>query len=93
VAASEKAVSSTDEANPPEPGRDERPFRRRGLATVAIALTALLGVWAFRGLPLRTELTDFVPESEDTELAAIAREVTDSEIARTTLLSLGQKIN
>jgi predicted exporter len=89
VAASEKAVSSTDEANPPEPGRDERPFRRRGLATVAIALTALLGVWAFRGLPLRTELTDFVPESEDTELAAIAREVTDSEIARTTLLSLG----
>lgn len=63
--------------------------RARLVALGVIALTALLGVWSFWGLSLRTDLTDFVPESDDAELAAIAREVTDSEIARTSILSLG----
>lgn len=54
-----------------------------------IALVAASGVWAFWGLTLRTDPTEFVPESEDAELAAIAREVTDSELARTSIVSIG----
>jgi predicted exporter len=59
------------------------------VALGVLALTLMSGVWSFHDLPLRTDLTDFVPESDDAELAAIAREVTDSEIARTTILSVG----
>lgn len=72
---------------PPPPPRDPR--RARLLTGLVIAAVAALGVWSFWGLPLRTDVTDFVPESDDAELAAIAREVTDSDIARTTILSLG----
>jgi len=48
-----------------------------------------IGVWAFRGLPIRSDIHAFVPESEERELAEIARQVTDSELARTQMLSLG----
>jgi predicted exporter len=50
---------------------------------------AAAGAWAFSGLSLRTDIQDFVPESADAGLAELAREVTDSELARTTLLSIG----
>ncbi len=53
-----------------------------------VLLLALFGLASW-GIPLRTNVTDFMPDSEDAELAEIAREVTDSEIARTTILSLG----
>jgi predicted exporter len=52
-------------------------------------LCGAIGVWAFRGLPIRSDIHAFVPESEERELAEIARQVTDSEIARTQMLSLG----
>lgn len=48
-----------------------------------------IGVWAFRDLPIRSDIHAFVPESEERELAEIARQVTDSELARTQMLSLG----
>jgi len=59
------------------------------VSAVALALVAASGVWAFSDLTLRTDPTEFVPESDDAELAAIAREVTDSELARTTIVSIG----
>jgi predicted exporter len=82
-------VSSPSDQPNPAPAAPPAARRDRLVALGVIALTALLGVWAFWGLSLRTDLTDFVPESDDVELAAIAREVTDSEIARTSILSLG----
>lgn len=63
--------------------------RRRLGAVVALIVIALFGLWAFLGLPVRTDITDFVPEGDDRELAAIAREVTDSELARTSVVTVG----
>ncbi len=63
--------------------------RARVLATAVIAILVGAGVWGFTGLTLRTDPTEFVPESDDAQLAAIAREVTDSELARTMLVSIG----
>lgn len=48
-----------------------------------------IGVWTFNDLPIRSDIHAFVPESEERELAEIARQVTDSELARTQMLSLG----
>jgi predicted exporter len=63
--------------------------RARIASAIAILVIAAAGAWSFSGLRLRTDIDDFVPQSEDATLAEIAREVTDSEIARTTLLSVG----
>jgi predicted exporter len=65
------------------------PSRARLVSATAVLAIAAVGAWAFDGLTLRTDIDDFVPQSEDATLAEIAREVADSELARTTLLSVG----
>jgi len=82
------------EGEPPiEPSSSESSGvrRRAGRAASLASLLAIaaLGVWAFTGLSVRTDITDFVPEGDDAELAAVAREVTDSELARTSLVTVG----
>ncbi|GAB4210425.1 MAG: membrane protein [Sandaracinaceae bacterium] len=63
--------------------------RARIASAMAILVVAAAGAWAFDGLRLRTDVDDFVPQSEDAQLAEIAREVTDSELSRTTMLTVG----
>lgn len=79
----------TSSPEPPSARLTAQRLRARVVSTLALALVAVSGVWAFSGLALRTDPTEFVPESDDAELAAIAREVTDSELARTTIVSIG----
>lgn len=50
---------------------------------------ALVGAWGLIGLEVRTDITDFVPESDDAALEDVAREITDSELSRTTMLTVG----
>ena len=59
------------------------------LATLVLVLTVAVGFVTFDGLIVRNEIADFVPNTEERELAEIAREVTDSELSRTIVLNLG----
>lgn len=51
-------------------------------------LAALIGIgaWTFTHLEVSTEITHFLPESEDRELARIAREMTESDLNRSVTL-------
>lgn len=56
---------------------------------IAVAIGAI-GAWAFPGLPVRHEITSFVPASDEQEaLARIARDVIDSELSRTIVIAVG----
>lgn len=84
--------NAPEEHEPPSPqaggaGPSRRAARIRS-ALVILAVCAL-GAGTLWDLPLRTSVTDFMPDSDDAELAEVAREVTDSEVARTTILSIG----
>jgi predicted exporter len=45
-----------------------------------------LGAWTFAHLEVRTDITHFLPTSEDQELARIAREMTESDLNRSLTL-------
>ncbi|MCA9610576.1 MAG: MMPL family transporter, partial [Myxococcales bacterium] len=60
--------------------------RQRGLAIVVIAAVVGLGAWTFTHLSVTTEITHFLPESEDQELARIAQEMTGSDLNRSVTL-------
>lgn len=60
--------------------------RQRGLAILAIAAVVGLGAWTFTHLSVTTEITHFLPESEDRELARIAQEMTGSDLNRSVTL-------
>lgn len=51
-----------------------------------MAAMAALGVWTFTHLEVTTEITHFLPESEDQELARLAEELTASDLNRTVTL-------
>jgi predicted exporter len=53
-----------------------------------MAAVAAVGVWTFANLSVTTEITHFLPASEDRELARIAREMTESELNRSITLVL-----
>ncbi len=63
--------------------------RDRIVALSVLAATAVAGWLAFDGLVVRNQIADFVPSTEERELAEIAREVTDSELSRTIVLNVG----
>lgn len=63
--------------------------RARAIAIAVLSVTAVLGYFTFDGLRVRNEIADFVPSTEQRELAEIAREVTDSELSRTIVLNVG----
>lgn len=63
--------------------------RDRAIAIAVLAATAVLGWLTFDGLVVRNQIADFVPSTEERELAEIAREVTDSELSRTIVLNVG----
>ncbi|WP_053238203.1 MMPL family transporter [Sandaracinus amylolyticus] len=64
--------------------------RRRGrIVSIVLALvTAAIGVWAFHDLRVRHEISQFIPSSEDRELADVARQVIDSELSRTIVIAI-----
>lgn len=53
-----------------------------------LAALAMLAFCAMR-LELRTDVTSFLPDSEEAELAALSRRMTDSRLARTMVLTVG----
>ncbi len=61
----------------------------RNGAIAVLVLTGVLGYFTFDGLHVRNEIADFVPNTEERELAEVAREVTDSELSRTIVLNVG----
>lgn len=63
--------------------------RERMIAIACLGVTAVLGWLSFDGLRVRNEIADFMPNTEERELADIAREVTDSELSRTIVLNVG----
>lgn len=63
--------------------------RDRVIALAVLAGATVVGVFTFTGLPLRSQIADFVPSAEERELAEIARNVTDSELSRTIVLEVG----
>ncbi len=65
-------------------------MRRDRLVALAIfAGVVVLGIFTFTGLRVRNEIADFVPNTEERDLAEIARAVTDSELSRTIVLEVG----
>ena len=60
--------------------------RERGLAIVAIIAIAGLGAWTFTHLEVTTEITHFLPETDDAELARIAQEMSRSDLNRSVTL-------
>ncbi len=62
--------------------------RARALSLVALAAIAALGAWTFTHLSVTTEITRFLPSSEDRELAHIAQEMAGSDLNRTVTLTI-----
>ncbi|MDQ3031993.1 MAG: MMPL family transporter [Myxococcota bacterium] len=59
---------------------------------MSVALAVVLGAvgaWTFWGLPIRHDITEFIPATDERELATIAREVLDSELSRTIVIAVG----
>lgn len=63
-------------------------WRQRAITLALVAGLFGLGVWTFQNLSVTTEITHFLPESEDRELARIAREMTASDVNRSVTLLL-----
>ncbi len=63
-------------------------WRARAISLAVVAATAALGVWTFTHLHVTTEITEFLPSSEDRELARIAAEVASSDLTRTITLTV-----
>jgi predicted exporter len=62
---------------------------RARVISLALGLAIIvLGVWTFSSLPIRHDVTQFVPSTDDRELAEIAREVLASELSRTIVMTL-----
>ncbi|MEZ4325232.1 MAG: hypothetical protein R3B40_08460 [Polyangiales bacterium] len=62
--------------------------RARLLSVLYLTAVAVLGAWAFSGLPLRTEIMDFLPDAGDRELAQLSRHVAASDLNRTITLTV-----
>ncbi len=70
-------------------GQDERRRARGRWGSIGLAAgLALLGAWTFTGLPVRNEITAFVPVSEDARRAELARQVIDSSLSRTMVVAV-----
>ncbi|MFK7991971.1 MAG: MMPL family transporter, partial [Sandaracinaceae bacterium] len=64
-------------------------WRERSIALVVIAALAGVASWTFTHLNVTTEITHFLPEAEDRELARIAREMSSSDLNRSITLLIG----
>lgn len=60
--------------------------RERVATLIAGAAIVAVAAWAVAHLEVTTEITHFLPESEDTELAQVAREITESDLNRSITL-------
>ncbi|MGE3634684.1 MAG: MMPL family transporter, partial [Sandaracinaceae bacterium] len=65
---------------------DKARWRARAITIVVALILAAVGVLSFRGLEVTTEITEFVPDSDDRELAAIAAEMSRSDLSRSITL-------
>ncbi|MCA9537099.1 MAG: hypothetical protein KC593_25630 [Myxococcales bacterium] len=65
-----------------------RTQRARAFAVSYLLAVGALGTWAFVGLPLRTEIMDFLPDAGDRELAQLSRHVAASDLNRTLTLTV-----
>lgn len=61
-------------------------WRERGISLAVIAVLVALGVRSFLALDLTTDITHFLPESEDRELARIAQQMSSSDLNRSVTL-------
>ncbi|MCB9595973.1 MAG: MMPL family transporter [Sandaracinaceae bacterium] len=59
---------------------------QRILATLVIAAVVGVGAWTFTHLEVTTDITHFLPESEDHELARISQQMTSSDLSRSVTL-------
>ncbi len=62
--------------------------RGRAISLAALAATSALAAWTFTHLSVTTEITQFLPSSEDRELAHIAEEMASSDLNRTITLTI-----
>lgn len=63
-------------------------WRARGISLAVIVATSLVGAWTFANIRVTTEITEFLPSSEDRELARIAADLASSDLTRTITLTL-----
>jgi predicted exporter len=68
-----------------------RSWRARALTIAIAAGFAALGAWTFTHLEVTTEITHFLPSSEDRELARIAQDMSGSDLNRTITLTIGAR--
>lgn len=69
--------------------RPMTPWRARGISLAVIVATCAVGAWTLTNLRVTTEITEFLPSSEDRELARIAADVASSDLTRTITLTIG----
>ena len=60
--------------------------KERGIALLGVVAIAAVGAWTFTHLSVTTEITHFIPRSEDRELADIARQMASSDLNRSVTL-------
>lgn len=68
--------------------RARQQLRERIISLALGAATVVLGIWTFSSLPIRHDVTQFVPSTDERELAEIAREVLDSDLLRTIVMTI-----
>jgi predicted exporter len=61
----------------------------RAIRWLFLASLAALGAWAVEHVELSTDITRFMPAESDTELAMLASRLSDSELTRTMILTIG----
>lgn len=62
--------------------------RERIQVVLGLAVLALLVVYVISHFRVTTDIQHFMPTAEDRELAALSREITDSELSRTLILAI-----
>lgn len=67
---------------------------KRFLALASLVLVHVLGAWALFDLEVQTDITEFMPASEDARLAEMSRALTKSELSRNlTITILGNDLD
>lgn len=60
----------------------------RSLSLLSLALVGGIAAWTFAGLSIRQDITAFVPFTSERRTTSLAREVIESELSRTMMLSV-----